>query len=51
MTGAGQIKYRRVKTNVEFEVIDIMDESDPYLALLGIDWSLDNNAVLNLKKS
>jgi len=27
-----------------------MDESDPYLALLGIDWAFDNNAVLNLKK-
>jgi hypothetical protein len=27
-----------------------LDESDPYLALLGIGWAFDNNAVLNLKK-
>jgi hypothetical protein len=27
-----------------------MDESDPYFALLGIDWAFYNNEVLNLKK-
>jgi hypothetical protein len=27
-----------------------MDDSDPYSTLLGIDWSFENNAVLNLKK-
>jgi hypothetical protein len=39
-----------VKTKANFEVIDIMDEYYPYLALLGIDWAFDNNVVLNLKK-
>jgi histidyl-tRNA synthetase len=39
-----------VKTKDDFEVIEIMDESNPYPALLGIDWAFDNNAVLNLKK-
>jgi hypothetical protein len=28
-----------------------MDESDPYLALLGIDWAFNINVVLNLKKN
>jgi hypothetical protein len=27
-----------------------MDDSDPYPALLGIDWDFDNNVVLNFKK-
>jgi hypothetical protein len=40
-----------VKTKADFEVNQIMDESDPYPALLGINWAFDNNVVLNLKKS
>jgi hypothetical protein len=39
-----------VKTKVDFEVIEIMDESDPYPTFFGIEWSFDNNAVLILKK-
>jgi hypothetical protein len=39
-----------MKTKADFEVIDIMDDSNPYLALLGIDWAFDNNKILNLKK-
>jgi len=34
----------------EFEVIDIVDDSNPYPALLGIDWAIDMNGVINLKK-
>jgi hypothetical protein len=45
-----EVNIEGVKTKVDFEVIEIMDESDPYPALLGIDWAFDNNAVLNLKK-
>jgi hypothetical protein len=44
------VNIEGVKTKVDFEVIEIMDEFDPYPALLGIDWAFDNNAVLNLKK-
>lgn len=33
-----------------FEVIKIVDDSNPYLALLGINWVFDMNAVTNLKK-
>ena len=35
---------------VEFEVIDIVDDNNPYPALLGIDWAIDMNRVTNLKK-
>jgi hypothetical protein len=45
-----EVNIEGVKTKDDFEVIEIMDDSDPYPALLGIDWAFDNNAVLNLKK-
>ena len=32
-----------------FEVIEIIDDRNPYLALLGIEWAIDNYAVINLK--
>ena len=34
----------------DFEVIKIVDDSNPYPALLGIDWATDMNGVINLKK-
>lgn len=33
-----------------FEVIEIIDDNNPYLALLGIGWAFDMDAVINLKK-
>jgi hypothetical protein len=39
-----------VKTVADFKFIEIMGDTDPYLALLGIDWAYDNYAVINLKK-
>jgi hypothetical protein len=45
-----EVNIEGVKTKVYFEVIEIMDDSDPYPTLLGIDWAFDNNAVLNLKQ-
>jgi len=35
---------------VDFEVIEIVDENNPYITLLGIDWATDMNGVINLKK-
>jgi hypothetical protein len=32
-----EVNIEGVKIKVDFEVIDIMDESNPYHALLGID--------------
>lgn len=33
-----------------FEVIKIVDDNNPYPALLGIDWTTDMNGIINLKK-
>ena len=38
-----------VDTLEDFEVIEIIDYGNPYLALLGIEWALDNLAFINLK--
>ena len=34
----------------DFEVIEIVDDNNPYPAMLGIDWATDMNRVINLKK-
>jgi len=34
---------------VDFEV-EIVDDSKPYTVLLGIDWTINMNEVINLKK-
>ena len=34
----------------DVEVIEIVDDSNPYPTLLGIDWAIDMNGVINLKK-
>ena len=34
----------------DFEVIEIVDDNNPYTALLGIDWATDMSGVINLKK-
>ena len=39
-----------VSTLADFEVIEIIDDSNPYPALLGIEWEMANAAVINLKK-
>lgn len=36
--------------HVDFEVIDIFDDSNLYPTLLGIDWATHINGVINLKK-
>ena len=35
---------------VDFEVIEIVDDSNPYPTLLGIEWAFDTNVIINLKK-
>jgi hypothetical protein len=34
---------------VDFEVIEIVDDTTPYPALLGLDWEFVNQVVINLK--
>jgi hypothetical protein len=40
----------RVRTFADFEVIEIVDDNYPYLALLGIDWFFINSTMVDLKK-
>jgi len=39
-----------VHTTTKFKLIEIVDDNNPYLALLGLDWLFDNMAIINLKK-
>ena len=39
-----------VRTFADFEVIEIVDESCMYPALLGFDWTFDNLVVIDLKR-
>ena len=39
-----------VRGFADFEVIEIIGDSRPYPALLGIDWAIDNMVVIDLKK-
>jgi hypothetical protein len=34
----------------EFEVIEIMDDSQPYPTLMGLEWAFDNQVIINLKR-
>jgi hypothetical protein len=37
-----------VRTKVDFEVIEIVDGTTPYLELLGLDWAFNNHDIINL---
>ena len=37
-------------TYTNFEVINIVDDTNPYPTLLGIDWAIDNQTIINFKK-
>ena len=39
-----------VRSLANFEVIEIIDDSTSYPALLGIDWAFNNQAIIKLKK-
>jgi len=38
-----------VRTMAYFEVIEIVDGTKPYPALLGLDWEFDNQDIINVK--
>lgn len=40
----------RLHTTTVFEVIEIVDDNNPYPALLGLDWAFSNMDTINLKK-
>ena len=35
---------------VDFEVINIVDDMNAYPSLMGIDWAIDNQTMINFKK-
>ena len=37
-------------TYANFEVINIVDDTNPYLTLLGIDWAIEIQTIINFKK-
>jgi len=39
-----------LRTYEDFEVIKIVDDTNPYPALIGIDWAIDNQTIINFKK-
>ena len=40
----------RAKVQAKFQVIQIVEDANPYLALLGLDWAIDMGGIINLKK-
>jgi len=39
-----------VTTQTDFEDIELIDDSNPYPTLLGIDWAIDMKGIINLKR-
>jgi len=39
-----------VRSTAGFELIEIMDDRNPYRAFLGTEWAFYNNVIINLKK-
>ena len=46
----GSVDVEGLRTFADFEVINIVDDTNPYLTLLGIDWAIDNQTIINFKK-
>jgi hypothetical protein len=44
------VELARVKTMVNFEVIEIMGEKDPYPSLLEIEWAYENYVFIDIKR-
>ena len=45
-----EVDINVVKEVADFEVIEILEDINPYAALLGIVWAFGNNSILNLKQ-
>ena len=48
--GQVQVDIEGLRTFVDFEVIDIVDDFTPYPVLLGIDWEMENKTIINFKR-
>ena len=39
-----------MRTYTDFEVINVVDDTNPYPTILGIDWVIVNKTIINFKK-
>lgn len=46
-----EVNLDGVKSLADFEVIEIVDETNLYSTFLGINWEFDNSSILNLKNN
>lgn len=44
------VDIEAASTQTDFEIIEIVDDSNPYPVLLEIGWATNMNGVINLKK-
>ena len=44
------VEVEGLKSYADFKFIDIVDDTNPYPTLLGIDWAIDNQNIINFKK-
>ena len=44
------IDFEGLCTFADFEFIYIVDDTNPYPTLLGINWAIDNQTIINFKK-
>ena len=44
------VEVKGLRTYVEFKVIDIVNDTNPYPTLLGIDWAIYNQTIIKFKK-
>ena len=44
------VEFEGLRTYADFGVIDIVDDTNPCPALVGIDWEINNQTIINFKK-
>ena len=44
------VEFEGLYTFADFEVINIVDDTNPYPTFLGIDWAIDNHTIIKFKK-
>ena len=45
------VEFKVLRTYFDSEVIDIVNDTDPYPTVLVIDWEIENQTIINFKKS
>ena len=44
------VEVESLRIYAYFEVIDIVNDTNPFIALLGIDWEIKNHTIINFKR-